>query len=66
MVDDDFSAAPQTFQLHLEGFDGPLYLLLDLARRQQVNLAQISISMLISTEICPGGDADKNLDLVKL
>ena len=45
-MDDDFSAAPQTFQLHLDGFDGPLDLLLDLARRQQVNLARISISTL--------------------
>ncbi len=33
--------------LHLDGFDGPLDLLLDLARRQKLDLAQISILQLV-------------------
>ena len=34
-------------QLQLEGFDGPLDLLLELARRQKVDLARISITTLV-------------------
>jgi len=40
--------------LHLEGFEGPLDLLLDLARAQKVDLAKISILALVET--VPGGD----------
>jgi segregation and condensation protein A len=41
------SDAPTSLELHLEGFDGPLDLLLDLARAQKVDLAKISILALV-------------------
>jgi segregation and condensation protein A len=41
------SESPDTLVLHLEGFDGPLDLLLDLARAQKVDLARISILALV-------------------
>jgi segregation and condensation protein A len=41
------SDAPDSLVLHLEGFDGPLDLLLDLARAQKVDLAKISILSLV-------------------
>ena len=45
------SAAPQdaseNLVLHLDGFDGPMDLLLDLARAQKVDLAKISILSLV-------------------
>ncbi|MGH2928451.1 MAG: segregation and condensation protein A, partial [Solirubrobacteraceae bacterium] len=34
---------PAAPELHLEGFDGPLDLLLDLAERQRINLGLVSI-----------------------
>jgi segregation and condensation protein A len=37
----------EVLQLRLEGFEGPLDLLLDLARKQKVDLAQISILALV-------------------
>ena len=40
-------AAPENLLLHLEGFQGPLDLLLDLARAQKVDLARISILALV-------------------
>jgi segregation and condensation protein A len=40
-------ASPESLQLHLDGFDGPLDLLLDLARAQKVDLARISILSLV-------------------
>jgi segregation and condensation protein A len=40
-------AAPDALVLHLDGFDGPLDLLLDLARAQKVDLARISILALV-------------------
>ncbi|MGA9866550.1 MAG: ScpA family protein [Acetobacteraceae bacterium] len=39
--------APDALVLHLDGFDGPLDLLLDLARTQKVDLARISILALV-------------------
>lgn len=39
--------APGTLHLSLDGFDGPLDLLLDLARAQQIDLAGISIVALV-------------------
>ncbi len=39
--------APEALVLHLDGFDGPLDLLLDLARAQKVDLARISILSLV-------------------
>jgi len=41
------AGAIEVLQLRLEGFEGPLDLLLDLARRQKVDLAQISILALV-------------------
>jgi segregation and condensation protein A len=41
------SEAPASLVLHLEGFDGPLDLLLELARAQKVDLAKISILALV-------------------
>jgi len=38
---------PDSLVLHLEGFDGPLDLLLDLARQQKLDLATISILALV-------------------
>lgn len=38
---------PDSLVLHLEGFDGPLDLLLELARAQKVDLAKISILSLV-------------------
>jgi segregation and condensation protein A len=43
----DQPAAADTLVLHLEGFEGPLDLLLDLARAQKVDLARISIVALV-------------------
>jgi len=39
--------SPEALVLHLEGFDGPLDLLLELARAQKVDLARISILALV-------------------
>jgi segregation and condensation protein A len=41
------SLAPDSLSLRLEGFEGPLDLLLDLARSQKVDLARISILSLV-------------------
>src|SRR3984885_1920824 len=40
-------APPDSLVLHLEGFEGPLDLLLELARGQKVDLAKISILSLV-------------------
>jgi segregation and condensation protein A len=45
-MDDGPDPEPGTMQLQLDGFEGPLDLLLDLARRQQIDLARISVTML--------------------
>ena len=44
---DPAPAAADSLVLHLEGFEGPLDLLLDLARAQKVDLARISILGLV-------------------
>ena len=46
-VEQGTAASPDAIQLRLDGFEGPLDLLLDLARRQQVDLARISILTLV-------------------
>ncbi len=43
----DAEPSPDGLQLQLDGFEGPLDLLLDLARRQQVDLARISVLDLV-------------------
>jgi segregation and condensation protein A len=52
----EITPSPDGLQLHLEGFDGPLDLLLDLARRQQVDLAQISIVTLVDQYLAAVAD----------
>jgi segregation and condensation protein A len=43
----DFSASSEELNLNLDGWEGPLDLLLNLARAQKVDLAQISILQLV-------------------
>jgi segregation and condensation protein A len=38
---------PTTPELHLDGFDGPLELLLDLAERERIDLSRISVSDMV-------------------
>ena len=38
---------PNTPELHLDGFDGPLELLLDLAERERIDLGRISVSDMV-------------------
>src|SRR4051794_17340019 len=45
--DSDAPAPAERLMLRLEGFEGPLDLLLDLARGQKVDLARISIMALV-------------------
>jgi segregation and condensation protein A len=47
MAEAPAAPAGEALVLHLEGFDGPLDLLLDLARSQKVDLARISILSLV-------------------
>jgi segregation and condensation protein A len=47
MAPSEPAAAAGELLLHLDGFDGPLDLLLDLARQQKVDLARISILSLV-------------------
>lgn len=58
-MDEDIAIAPEALQLHLEGFEGPLDLLLDLARRQRVDLAKISILTLVDQYIAAVSAADR-------
>jgi segregation and condensation protein A len=58
-VDEDIALSPEALQLHLEGFEGPLDLLLDLARRQRVDLAKISIVTLVDQYIAAVSAADR-------
>jgi segregation and condensation protein A len=59
VVDEDNAFPPEALQLHLEGFEGPLDLLLDLARRQQVDLAKISIVTLVDQYVAAVSAADR-------
>ena len=43
----DFSENSEELNLNLDGWEGPLDLLLNLARAQKVDLAQISILQLV-------------------
>ena len=47
VVENDAAHPSDAVQLRLDGFEGPLDLLLDLARRQQVDLVRISIVTLV-------------------
>ena len=49
-VADDWDTPPRVLQvpeLHLDGFDGPMDLLLDLAERQRVDLGRLSMLELV-------------------
>jgi segregation and condensation protein A len=46
-VDDDTAPSQDSVQLQLHGYDGPLELLLELARGQRVDLARISVTALV-------------------
>ena len=59
MVDEDNALPPEALQLHLVGFEGPLDLLLDLARRQRVDLANISILTLVDQYVAAVSAADR-------
>ena len=50
-------------ELHLEGFDGPMGLLLDLARAQKVDLQRISILALVEQYLAVVEGADVALDV---
>ena len=50
-------------ELHLDGFDGPMDLLLDLARAQKVDLARISILALVEQYLAIVESARVRLDL---
>ena len=58
-MDEDIALSPEALQLHLEGFEGSLDLLLDLARRQRVDLAKISIVTLVDQYIAAVSAADR-------
>jgi segregation and condensation protein A len=57
MVEAPATAAGEALVLHLDGFDGPLDLLLDLARSQKVDLARISILALVDQYLAVIEDA---------
>jgi len=63
-MDDGPDPAPATVQLSLDGFEGPLDLLLELARRQKVDLARISITMLVDQYLLAVTGAE-SLDLMQ-
>lgn len=50
-------AVPDALMLHLEGFDGPMDLLLDLARAQKFDLARVSILSLVEQFLAVVEDA---------
>ena len=58
-MDEDIAPSPEALQLHLEGFEGPLDLLLDHARRQRVDLAKISILTLVDQYVAAVSAADR-------
>ena len=63
MIEDSLSP-PEALQVHLEGFEGPLDLLLALARRQQVDLANISIVALVDQYVAAVAAMDR-VDLAR-
>lgn len=69
-ADDDIAfeaaaeAAPEeTLVLDLDGFEGPLHLLLELARAQKVDLAQIAIAPLVDQYLAFIENARERIDL---
>ena len=63
-MDDRVLSPSKAVQLRLEGFEGPLDLLLELARRQRVDLARISITMLVDQYLDAVTSADRS-DLIQ-
>jgi segregation and condensation protein A len=67
-ADPDFEAAAEAapeerLRLDLDGFEGPLDVLLDLARRQKVDLAQIAIAPLVDQYVAFIARAKTRMDL---
>ena len=61
---DEQTSSPEAVNLKLDGFEGPLDLLLELARRQRVDLARISITMLVDQYLDAVTSADRT-DLIQ-
>ena len=58
-MDDRALSPAKAVQLRLNGFEGPLDLLLELARRQRVDLARISVTMLVEQYLDAVTSADR-------
>lgn len=63
-MNDEARGGVETVQLSMDGYQGPLDLLLDLARRQQVDLARISIAALTDQFVAAVTSRDRT-DLVQ-
>lgn len=63
-MDKETVPAPEVLHLKLDGFEGPLDLLLKLARRQRVDLARISITTLVDQYLDAVTNADRT-DLIQ-
>ncbi len=63
-MDDRALSPAKAVQLRLDGFEGPLDLLLELARRQRVDLARIPITMLVDQYLDAVTSADRT-DLIQ-
>lgn len=64
-MSDDEIGPSSSVQLRLDGFEGPLDLLLELARRQRVDLARISIVMLADQYLDAVTGAERTTDLIQ-
>ena len=58
-MDEQPTFLPDAVHLQLDGFEGPLDLLLHLARRQKVDLARISITMLVDQYLLAVSSAER-------
>ncbi len=63
-MDEQNAFLPDAVHLSLDGFEGPLDLLLELARRQKVDLARISITTLVDQYLLAVSDAER-FDLMR-
>lgn len=65
-MEDGFDPSQADLKLHIEGFEGPLYFLLDLARRQRGDLAEISILLLVDQYIAAISELSRAMTLKPL
>ncbi len=63
-MDEQKSSCTETLHLRLDGYEGPLDLLLELARRQRVDLVRISITVLVDQYLDAVTSADRT-DLIQ-